>query len=312
MAGPEHVRSLPSSKEVEESLRDPAALIALADLAVGHILSNQYKYDPKWFERLWIAIGTLKDAVESRTQINSAATELALLLRRPVRAVRRLSRAEIADIEEPTEEQVEAWAWAWGSDLARTTRWFVAFVVLGILALLTFAVVTFGLESPGSTTTIIFLSLGSGVLATATLVLGAGLYQRYVVRGYLSWDYRGYPDAEVKRSKKFYQKWGWYAYTIGGAFLALSVAFAIIVGERLLYSVVPDYSVIRLAMLASIALGLFLLAIGAWPILRSVVATAEIDRRMGKAKYMASPRLLLALLPILTGMLSLLLSRLFR
>jgi len=309
LAGPEHVRSLPSSKEVVESLRDPAALVTLGDSAVEHVLGNQYKYNPKWFERLWIAVGTLKDAVESRTRINSAVAELALLLLRPVEVASQLSRAEIAELEEPTEEQIEAWAW--GSDLAKTTRWFVAFVVLGILALLTFAVVTFGLESPGSTITIIFLSLGSGILAGATLVLGAGLYQRYVVRGYLSWEYKGYPDAEVKRSKNFYQKKGWYAYTIGGAFLALSVAFAIIIGERLLYSVVPDYSVIRLALLASMALGLFLFALGAWPIVRNVVARAEIDRRMGKAKYMASPRLLLAFLPILTGALSLLLNWLF-
>lgn len=309
MAGPEHVRSLSSSKEVVESLRDPAALVALGDSAVEHVLSNQYKYDPKWFERLWIAVGTLKDAIESRTRINSAAAELALILLRPVEVGRQLSRAEIAEFEDPTEEQIEAWAW--GSDLAKTTRWFVAFVVLGILALLTFAVVTFGLESPGSIATIIFLSLGSLTLAGATLVLGAGLYQHYVVRGYLSWEYRGYPDAEVKRRKYFYQKGGWYAYTIGGIFLALSVAFAIIVGKRLLYSIVPDYSVIRLALLASIALGLLLFALGVWPIVRNVVARAEIDRRMGKAKYMTSPRLLLALLPILTGALSLLLNWLF-
>lgn len=310
MVEPKRSRSLPSFKEVVESLRDPTALVTLGESAIEHVVNDQYKYNPKWLERLWIAVGTLKDAIESKTGINTAVAELAPLLLRPEHLARQPSRAEIAEIEEPTEEEVEAWAWS--ADLAKTTRWFVSFAVLGVLALLAFAVVTFGLESPGSTITVVFLSLGSVILAGATLVLGIGLYRHYVVRGNLEWEYRGYPDAEVKRSKNFYQMWGWYAYSIGGASLALSVAFAIVVGQQLLYNVMPDYTIIRLALLASVALGWFLFALGAWPIVRNVVAQAETDRRMGRAKYMASPRLLLALLPIITGALSLLISWLFR
>jgi len=300
---------LPSSKEVKESFHDAKTLITLGNLAVEHVLENRYKYDPKWFERLCMALGNLKDAVESRTRINIAVPELALLLLHPVEVTRYISRAEIADIEEPTEKEVEAWAW--GSDLAKTSKWFVVFMVLGILAILSFAVVTFGLESPGNKMTIIFLSLGSVILAGATLVLGIGLYRHYVLRGYISWKWEGYPDAGVKRRKHFYQKEGWYAYTVGGFFLAVSVALAIIIGKQLLSSVVLDYYVIRQALLASMAIGLCLFAFGAWPIVRSVVFMAESEKRIGKTKYLASPRLLLALLPILTGALSLLINWIF-
>lgn len=310
MAGTKDEKSLPNSKEVEESLCDPAALAVLGNSAVNYVLANPYKYESKWFERLWTAVGNLKDAIESNLRINSAVVELALLLLHPEKVARPLSRAEIADIVEPTEEEVEAWAW--GHDLAKTSKWFVALALLGILALLAFAVVTFGLESPGSTTTIIFLSLGSVFLAGATAILGIGLYQLYVVRGYLSWEYRGYPNAEVNRRTKFYKTSGWYAYSLGGVFIGLSIAFVIIIAQRLLEADIPDYSYIRLAFLASTALGLILFALGVWPIVRSVVATAEIDRRMGRVKYLASPRLLVAFLPILTGTLSLVISWLFR
>ena len=309
MVEPKDKKSLPNSKEVEESLHDPATLIALGDSAVNHVLANPYQYESKWFERLWTALGNLKDAIKSDLRVNSAVVELALLLLHPEKVARPLSRAEIADIVEPTEEDIEAWAW--GHDLAKTSRWFVTLVVLGILALLAFAVVTFGLESPGSTTTIIFLSLGSVFLAVATAVLGTGLYRLYVVRGYLSWEYKGYPNAEVTRRKQYYKTWGWYAYSLGGLFISSSIALVIIIAQQLLESQIPDYSYIRLAFLASIAVGVILFAIGVWPIVRSIVATSEIDRRMGRVKYLASPRLLVALLPILTGTLSLVISWLF-
>ena len=309
MTEPKSVSSLPNSKTVKESLHDPNTLIVLGDLAVAHVLDNQHKYDTKWFERLFIALGALKDAVESESRTNSAIAELSLLLLQPKEASHVLSRAEIAEIEEPSEEEIEAWAW--GFDLAQTTRWFVAFVVLGILGLLSFAIVTFGLESPGIIPTIISLSLGSIFLAGATFVLGVGLYQRYVVKGYISWKYKGYPDAEVKRSKKFYRKKGWYAYIIGGLFLALSVALSFLLREQLLQSIVHDYSIIRLGFLGTMALGLFLFSLGVWPIIASVVSKAESDKRIGKEKYSASPRLLLASLPIITSALSLLLNWLF-
>lgn len=310
MTGPEQKSGLPIRKEIEESLHNPAALIALGDSAVNHVSASPYRYELKWFERLSIAVAALKDAIESKTRINVASAELALLLLQPKEVPRYISRAEIAEVVEPTEEDIEAWAW--GHDLAKTSIWFVALVLLGILALLAFAVVTFGLESPGSITTIIFLSLGSLFLTGATSVLGIGLYQLYVVRGYLSWESKGYPSAEVTRGKKFYKTWGWYAYSLGGLFIGLSVAFVIIISQHLLEVEILDYSYIRLAFLASTALGLILFAFGVWPIIRSVVATAEIDRRKGRVKYLASPRLLVALLPILTGALSLIISWLFR
>ena len=300
---------MPIRKEIVESLRNPAALVSLGDLAVNHVINNPYKYQPKWFERLGIAVGTLKDALESKKKINSAAAELALLLLQPEEVPRYITRAEMEEVVEPTEEESEAWAWA--SDLSKTTTWFVLFVVLCILSLIAFAVVTFGFESPDNSQTIISLSFGSGIFVTATCLLGAGLYRHYVVRGYLSWEYRGYPDAEVKRSKKFYKMGGWYAYTIGGAFLALSIAFALIAGRRLPFSIIPDYTNVRLVLLASIALGSILFAFGAWPIVRNIVFMAERDKRLGKTKYMASPRLVLTLLPILTGTLSLILNWLF-
>ena len=308
MEGSDQKSRLPIRKEIVESLRNPAALVSLGDLAVNHVINNPYKYEPKWFERLGIAVGALKDAIESKTRINGAAAELALLLLQPKEVPRYISRAEMDEIIEPTEEEIEAWAW--GTDFAKTTKWFVAFVLFGILALLIFAVVTFGLESPDSTTTKVFLSLGGVILAVATSVLGAGLYQLYVVRGSISWEYKGYPVAEIKR-KKFYKTKGWYEYTLGGIFIALSIVFVIIIAQQLLDSEIPDYSYIRLAFLASTALGLSLFSLGVWPIVRSVVATSEIDRRMGKTKYLASPRLLVAFLPILTGTLSLVISWLF-
>ena len=92
---------------------------------------------------------------------------------------------------------------------------------------------------------------------------------------------------------------------------SLECGVPIIVGKRLPYNTMPDYTSMRLALLASMALGLFLFAVGAWPIVRNVVANAEAEKRMGNTKYMASPRLLLALLPIFTGTLSLLINWLF-
>ena len=116
----------------------------------------------------------------------------------------------------------------------------------------------------------------------------------------------------MKRSNKFYEMGGWYAYTIGGVFLALSIALSFVAGRQLPFIVIPDYMHVRLALLASIALGSISFAFGAWPIVRNVVFMAERDKRMGKTKYMASPRLVLTLLPIITGALSLLLNWLFR
>jgi hypothetical protein len=52
------VSSLPNSKTVKESLRDPNTLIVLGDLAIAHVLDNQHKNDTKWVERLCIAVGT--------------------------------------------------------------------------------------------------------------------------------------------------------------------------------------------------------------------------------------------------------------
>lgn len=303
------VNDWPLPEKVIESMSDPTALVRLGNSAVAHVIGKYYGYDRKWSERLWLAVATLKDAIESNTRINSAVAELAWILLYPPVLV--LSRGEAAGLEEPTEEEIEAWAW--GADLAKISRWLVASVVLGVSAILSFSVITFALESPGSLTTIVFFFLGAVLLSGATFALGAGLYQLYVVRGDVSWkENRGYPDAEVKRQKNFYQTGGWYAYIMGGFFLALSVAFAIIVGKELIGSVMPDYTIMRVALLASMALGLSLFAIGAWPIIRNVVAKSEMDRRMGKAKYMASPRLLLAILPILTGTLSLLINWLFR
>ena len=93
-----------------------------------------------------------------------------------------------------------------------------------------------------------------------------------------------------------------------GLFLAFSVAFAIIIGSQLLNSVVNDYYIIRQALLASLAIALCLFAFGVWPIIRSMVFIAESEKRIGKTRYLTSPRLLVALLPILTGVLSLLLN----
>lgn len=303
---------MPNRKEIIDSQYDPEALIKLGDLAVQFSLDNPSKFEQEWFESLGITVANLRDAMESKTRINSLAAELFMLLLHPKEAPIRISQAEWAEIDsgEPTEAEVEAWAWA--SDLSKTSMWFVLFIVLGILALLSFAVVTFGLESPNNTQIIVGLSFGSGFFAAATCILGAGLYRHYVVRGYLSWEYRGYPDAEVKRSKKFYKMGGWYAYTIGGAFLALSIAFGLVAGRQLPFSLIPDYTNVRLALLALIALGSILFAFGAWPIVRNIVFMAETDKRLGKTKYMASPRLVLTLLPILTGVLSLLLNWLFR
>jgi hypothetical protein len=276
---------------------------------MDHVIHNQYRYDQKWCERLVRAVGALKDVLESGMPSNSAAAELTFVLSRP--NGRPLSRAEVADIADPSEEETEAWAW--GHDLAETTRFFVVSAVFGVLSLLAFAVITYGLESPGTAATIIFLSLGSIAMAAASSILGRGLYKHYVTPGYVSWEYRAYPEAEIKRQPGFYKKETrlWYAYTIGGAFLAFSVGLGIAVGKELPYSVVTDYAPIRLAMLSSTALGLLVSALGAWPIVRRVVATAEAERRMGRAKYLASPRLLLTSLPLLAGAVAFLVNWLF-
>ncbi len=309
MAGPEKQSKFPLRTEVKEVLNNPSALVVLGESAVNYVITHHYNYQLKWSERLEIALGSLKDSIESKTQINSSAAELSFLLLQPEEKPHYISQAEIQDIIEPTEDDAAAWAWA--SDLANTTRWFVAFIVLGILALIAFAVVTFGIESPSGTQTIIFLFLGSGIFTLATLILGAGLYRHFVTSGSLSWEYKGYPDAEVKRYKQFYRIPGWYAYMIGGVFLSLTIAFTLVAGNQLPFSIIPDYENVRVALLASMALGLILFAFGAWPIIRRIVFMAERDKRLGKTKYLTSPRVALTLLPILTGTLSLLLNWFF-
>ena len=42
-----NMKSLPNSEKVIASLRDPAALLALGDLAADFIIANPYKYDSK-------------------------------------------------------------------------------------------------------------------------------------------------------------------------------------------------------------------------------------------------------------------------
>ncbi|MBI4234258.1 MAG: hypothetical protein HY686_07455 [Chloroflexi bacterium] len=309
----QQLKGLPSSNQVLKTSRDPASLATLGNAAVRYVMRNPYQYDQKWIERLAKAVGALKDTIESGKPPNSAIAELMLVLSRPQDRPMSRTEIEIAGINEPSADEVEAWVW--GGDMAETTRLFMAAAVSAALSWLAFAVVTYGLESPGTLATLIFISLGSVALAAASGILGKGLYRQYVARPYLSWkDRSGYPEATIERNAEHFRKTlrFWYVYTGGGVFLAASVGLAIVLGKNLLSDIVSDYAPVRLAMLSSVALGLVLSALGAWPIVRRVIAMAEAQSRLGRAKYLSSPRILLTLLPLLTGAVSVLINWLFR
>jgi hypothetical protein len=310
MAEQDKRTGIPDSHEILAAVRNPPELVKLGDSVIEYIQKKPYTYETKWSEQLWKAVASLKDAIKDNVRINMASTELVLLLLNPGKISRPLTKAEIEDITEPTEDDIEAWAW--GHDLAMTSKWFVGLVVFSILSILSFAVITFGLESPGTTITILFLSLGSFFLAAATALLGIGLYRLYVTRGYLSWEYKtGYPDAEVVRRDAFYRNRGWYAYTFGGIFLGISIGLVIVISQKLFVGSISDYTHIRLVFLSSISIGIILFAMGVWPIIRNIVATSEIDKRKGRVKYHTSPRVLIAILPIITGTISLIVNWLF-
>lgn len=302
--------SLPNSNAVLAAAKNPSKLVKLGDSAVAHVQGKPYTYETKWAENLWKAVAQLKDAIAENSRINLATTELVLLLLNPRKISRPLTKVEIEELSEPTEDDIEAWAW--GYDLAITSKWFVGLVLFSVLSILAFAVVTFGIETPGLALTITFLTLGSTFLSVATALLGIGLYRLYVTRGKLTWEWkRGFPDADVIRIKKIYKNKGWYAYTVGGMFFGFSIGLVIIISQQLMEGSINDYTIIRLAFLGSVSLGIILFSIGVWPIIRSIVATSEIDNRRGRVKYHALPRLFIAILPIITAIISLIINWLF-
>ena len=257
------------------------------------------------------AVARLKDAIETEAGVHVAEAEVELLLLSPVHRPHSLSRAEVADFIEPSEEEIEARAW--GEDLSRSVWFYTIAAFFLALSFMSFAVITYALEMPTLKATLVFSSIGGVALALASSLFGVGLYRQYVVRGGVSWDHRqGYPDATVRRYKPIKKTWlSWSMYALGSLLLAMSVSTGVVTSRQLAFNVLEDYTPLRLGLLASTASGLSLFAIGAWPVIRSVVVMAEEQRRLGGSKYLAPPRLLFTLLPLFTGAASFLINWLF-
>lgn len=304
---------LPSVAQLLEARSDPNKLKELGELAVEQVLLNLARYDKAWVSRLMASLAQLKDEIDSKAPGHGPASKLMVELLQPEQVVRWLSRAEAAEmIDEPSEEEAEGIAW--GVDLAITARLFGGAAVSAALATLAFAIVTYGFDPPGTIMMITFITIGGIGLACAAGLLGRGLYRHYVLLGVVDWDSRGWTSADVNRreGRQNDRRWRlWYVYTAGGLFISAGVALGFVIKMASEVSFLDDYTNVRLALLASTAIGLVLSAYGAWPIVHHVVASAEAERRRGGRAYAASPRLLLTVLPLFTGGIALLINLFF-
>ena len=310
MLANEGLKSLPTQIEVINARGSSTGMLELGQRSVDHVLRHQTEFNREWIERLIMAEATLQDAIDANEPSQTATAGLFFEMLRPVH--RSLSPSEAADLLEPSETEIEGWAW--GIDLADTTKLLAIAAICALVALLSFSTIVYGLDAPGTKATVTFGALGGVTLAVGAALLGRALFKRYVIRASISWSYQGYPAAKVSRPNFSWSHriWGpWYAYSLGGFFLAAGIALIVIIGREQAAPITSDYTPIRLSLLASTAIGVMLSSYGAWPIVRSIVVQAEIDKRTHASRLSTSPRLLLTILPLIAGAIAFLINWIF-
>ena len=291
-------RDYPEYVGVIEAERDAEALLAIAVHAMATVDANRNRFDVEWRRELKLSIARLEDEMSRGSSTNLTRAHVALLAADPKRVYRSLSKAEIADVIEPSEDEAEAWAW--GSDLADTSIYYAASSAAVLFGALAFSVLTYGLDTPSLSLIAVFAVLGWLFLAAANMLLGWGLYRQYVTPGYLNWESRGYFSAGVIRTSNFRARrirWSQGAYAIGGLALTASISLGFLIRLGSPTPITDDQQALRLALLASAAVGLVVFGFGAWPVARAVISLAERSRRLGGARFSMTARLITVVLP---------------
>lgn len=273
----------PDEAAVIEASRNPITMLDLGQPALDYVLRHHEEFEEEWTEALVRCVARLRDAMTAQTGLHAVASELFLELRNPVRRKHVTPASTEGQARETAgPPKVEAEAWAWGVDLAYTAKRFSLPAAGAVLAALSFATILYGLDSPTPAPVIAFSALGGLALGAAAGLLGHALYAQHLDPGHVEWSRRVY-------------------YIVGGAFLAAGIALGVVIRVQSEAQLVSDAAPLRLALLAATAVGLMLSGYGTWPIARAVIVRAEAQRRLDSPKYSRTPRLLLAGLPLLTG-----------
>ena len=271
---------------------------------VVEYLNNRYLpiqnngLEHEWMDRVRRDVATFKDVMEAGSPANVAGTELKLTLGDP-----EYIPLSFVDTGEPT--FAAAAGFAWGDDASLSARYFVAAGIGVVFAMLAFAVLVYGLDPPSPTAAVAMASAGGISLAAAGTLLGIGLFRLYVQPRYLD-PGRSTHEVEIKRitPKTYRVRWliDRLMYSLGSTLLATGVAIVILVGRSPDVTVVEDATNLRLTALATFGAGVLLFGLGAWPIIRWMIIRGEINRQEGTLQSI-SPRIAVAALPGLTGLL---------
>jgi hypothetical protein len=269
----------------------------LGELTAEYLDNNYPAYlTGEWRDRVRRCVAVLKDSLEADLPHNVAATELSITLGSPVYDY---PDDYIRDAHGPLRSEIEGTEW--GRDIAGSVGFFVAAGISVVLGFLAFAVLVYGYNPPDRLATIAAASIGGIALSIAGTSLGWGLFRIYVTPGYFeSIDDPLY--GRVTRRRSPFRVVEWYVYSFACVCLSACVTLAVLVGRSFEVVIVDDYTILRLAVLATAALGLLLLAAGAWPVVLRMIIRSEINQREGRPAYAVSPRVLVAGLPALTGL----------
>jgi hypothetical protein len=294
------LNSLPTRETVIEASAEPGKPIDLGERTVEYVIRNWNDFDYEWRKRLLRNLAQLRYCLQSNSPAEVIASEVLVELLHPVH--RSMPDDEIEQSFGTTREA--AVGWALGEDLSNTVALIGGSFLLTVLAVLLFGIWVYGVDSPGTKTVIVSSSLAWFCLAVAASLLGLGLFRHFVVPGSLSVEDTGGWEATVHRItyKPVTTFWiPWVSYTVGGLFLAGSATLSVIIGRETSISLMNDYTVLRIALLVSIAAGTIFIGYGAWPVVRAIITQMEVQRQAGHSRYAAPPQLLLTFLPLLSG-----------
>lgn len=299
----EVLTDIPTMLAVLEAARTTEGLLRLGERTVEFADRRApYSVRSEWRDRVRRDVASLKDLIEANAPSNSAAAELKITLLNPL-----ITLQEFYDTGEPTRAEVDGYAF--GTDSAKSIKYFLGAGLAAVIAVLAFAVLVYGLESPNFWSAIGMASTGFLALAFAGGSLGWGLFRRFVMFSSLT---RGDQyEADVRRSPKPGMRLNRSLYVIGCIFLSAGVSLIFLADGSAQVSLVDDATLLRIPALGSLALAACLMSAGGWRILESIIVEAETKRQEG-TEYSISPRIAITVLPAVAGALLLLFNWLLR
>ncbi|GEM_PF-3061295 len=300
---------LPDDSELAGAAVSPEKILELGERAVTDLdrdWSFRRQYTSEWRQSLIRAVASLRDRIgSSGSSQHGAAAEVRLLLQYPV-----LTDWYISTFDpDPSLKEIEASTWA--GDLADSVSFFAGAAIGCVVAVLCFATLAFGVETPNRLFVIACAVTGGAVLAGSFALVGYGLYRIYVSYGSYWQDREERWRTGIERRTPPWKNIRWYVYGMASILLASAVALAYLVARGLVVTIGDYEPAIRLAAITAGAAGVVLFGLGTWPIVQRIVADGEVARRNGSSPKLIPPRIAVTVSPAIVSVVLLLINWLF-